>query len=819
MTLSCNPSPENFQEVSGTALQPPPTLRFGEIVATIHLNLQPTMNTSTRRILLLALLSSSSAIAADIQLPMIASGAHDTIRASLPQSARASSEKPASISKLPADLTAPTFGQFKFGPKEAPMTIAFAFDDPPGKPGRLFMDANGNGDLTDDPAPEWTMSDKERNGKAYRYGEGHVMLYLAKGDESSKVRVKLYRYVGSEPSMRGDLQYYPDYARIGKVELDGKTYGAILHDEYASGDYRHFGTTIKFDLNGDGRFNFGAESFRTADPFKVGEQAYEVTGVNANGSSFQLVKSTRPVPERKVSTPPVAAVQPGKAAPAFEATTITGQKISFPASYKGKLVLLDFWATWCGPCIGELPNLIKAYETHHAKGLEVLGISLDSEKTKDKLPESLKTKNMTWPQVCDGKGWDADISRLYGVRAIPAAFLVDGTTGIVLATQGLRGEQLTKTIEDALSGKITSKNPQATTPRTSNNSSPTPLSLSNASLTGSKWTGGANFWIEFRADGDYREFWRGGEYPGTWKVLSEKEVSVSRKDGWDYVFTPTADGALLRVWQPKPRQDQQENLVFRSMAKTGTASDLTSRNHMFEIMRLAATDRDGALKTVLDGMQSDPLKNPWAMEITMLFKSDERRASSLPGEEKKQLFAQCRDYILRARALTEEALKKHPGDSSLTHGLGVLDDALARASLELGDTTKAKELAQKQLAANTDTTNWNYGNIIHDANSTLGRAALRDGDKKLAAGFLHKAGATPGSPQLNSFGPDWTLAREMIEAGETQAVLDYFDLVEKFWVNRKSSASSAAKLADRRQQKLDQWRAEVRAGKVPDFMP
>jgi hypothetical protein len=96
---------------------------------------------------------------------------------------------------------------------------------------------------------------------------------------------------------------------------------------------------------------------------------------------------------------------------------------------------------------------------------------------------------------------------------------------------------------------------------------------------------------------------------------------------------------------------------------------------------------------------------------------------------------------------------------------------------------------------------------------------LRDGDKKLATEFLRKAGATPGSPQLNSFGPDWTLAREMIEAGETQAVLDYFDLVEKFWVNRKTSSSSAAKLADRHQQKLDQWRAEVRAGKVPDFMP
>lgn len=256
------------------------------------------MNTPNLRLSLLALLSSSlGTMAADIQLPLVASDAHKTIRASMPQSARASNSVPESIKKLPSDLGKPTYGQFRFGPKESQMTIGFVFDDPPGKPARLFMDANGNGDLTDDPAPEWTMSDKERNGKPYRYGEGYAMLYLAQGDESSKVRLKLYRYVGNEPSMRGDLQYYPDYARIGKVELDGKTYGAILHDEYASGDYRHFAATIKLDLNGDGRFDFRTESFRASDPFKVGDSVYEVTGITANGSAFQIVKSTRPLVE------------------------------------------------------------------------------------------------------------------------------------------------------------------------------------------------------------------------------------------------------------------------------------------------------------------------------------------------------------------------------------------------------------------------------------------------------------------------------------------------------------------------------------------
>lgn len=253
--------------------------------------------------------------------------------------------------------------------------------------------------------------------------------------------------------------------------------------------------------------------------------------------------------------------------------------------------------------------------------------------------------------------------------------------------------------------------------------------------------------------------------------------------------------------------------------KEGEVLKNVVRNHMFEMAALAEKDRDGALKIIFDGIEGDPLKNPWGMEVAMIYKSDERRAQTLKSEERRTHFAQCRDHLLRAQTLLEDALKKHPGHASLTYGLSAVNEVLAVASLGAGDGAKAKEIALQQLAANTNTTDWNYGNIIHSANSTLGRAALREGDKNTAAEFLKKAGATPGSPQLNSFGPDWTFAREMIEAGETQPALDYLDLVEKFWVSREPPQSPAANLADTHQQKLDQWRAEVRAGKVPDFQP
>lgn len=149
--------------------------------------------------------------------------------------------------------------------------------------------------------------------------------------------------------------------------------------------------------------------------------------------------------------PILSAQEASDKAAAFEAVSTTGAKVNFPADFKGKIVMLDFWATWCGPCIAEVPNLTKVYTDLKPKGFEVLGISLDSERTKDKLAVFTQEKGMTWTQICDGKGWDAELGRLYGVRAIPSCFLVDGTTGKLLAKgTELRGASLRPTIEKAL---------------------------------------------------------------------------------------------------------------------------------------------------------------------------------------------------------------------------------------------------------------------------------------------------------------------------------------------------------------------------------
>ena len=103
-------------------------------------------------------------------------------------------------------------------------------------------------------------------------------------------------------------------------------------------------------------------------------------------------------------------------------TAVDGRQVDL-AKLKGKVVLIDFWATWCGPCMGELPHVKEAYEKLHGKGFEIVGISLDNDK--DALTSFVKDKGMTWPQYFDGLQWRNKLAVKFGINSIPAMWLVD----------------------------------------------------------------------------------------------------------------------------------------------------------------------------------------------------------------------------------------------------------------------------------------------------------------------------------------------------------------------------------------------------------
>jgi tetratricopeptide (TPR) repeat protein len=202
------------------------------------------------------------------------------------------------------------------------------------------------------------------------------------------------------------------------------------------------------------------------------------------------------------------------------------------------------------------------------------------------------------------------------------------------------------------------------------------------------------------------------------------------------------------------------------------------------------SDRPFSAELLKKGEVLDPRSPEWPRQLGRLYRFESSRGSR---EEKQRAATQALAEYERAYGLT-------PGE----HERDYLLEKLAKTAFDAGTFAKAESYARQALgAAQRGPRDWNTGNAVHDGHVVLGRLALHEGKLADAEKELLAAGKTPGSPQLDSFGPNMTLAEELLEKGRKDAVLQYFQLCSGFWKMGKD--------------KLAAWSAAVERGEIPDF--
>lgn len=149
------------------------------------------------------------------------------------------------------------------------------------------------------------------------------------------------------------------------------------------------------------------------------------------------IKNAYPGQKLKTTIDNMKKTAVGSVAPDFTLQTPDGKNVSL-SDYRGKYVLLDFWASWCGPCLREVPNVKKVYDRYHPQGFEILSVSLDDKK--DNWLNAVDVHELNWDHVSSLKGWQCPVVKLYSISGVPAMFLLD-KEGKIMAS-GLRGEEL-----------------------------------------------------------------------------------------------------------------------------------------------------------------------------------------------------------------------------------------------------------------------------------------------------------------------------------------------------------------------------------------
>lgn len=184
------------------------------------------------------------------------------------------------------------------------------------------------------------------------------------------------------------------------------------------------------------------ESYKALDKFDKARKHFSIV-LEQYGGLHQQVLATATASLKDLET--LKKLRIGGEPIPFSVKGMDGRALSLE-KYRGKVVLLDFWATWCGPCRVEMPNVVSIHKKFRDKGFEIIGVSLDRDR--GALENYVKSNGMDWPQYFDGGGWNNSIAAKYKVRSIPATYLIDRQGKI--RYRSLRGKDLEKAVQELL---------------------------------------------------------------------------------------------------------------------------------------------------------------------------------------------------------------------------------------------------------------------------------------------------------------------------------------------------------------------------------
>jgi thiol-disulfide isomerase/thioredoxin len=243
----------------------------------------------------------------------------------------------------------------------------------------------------------------------------------------------------SDTNPSESLQLYFDHLRMGRWTVNDQTFNVALIKESAPPYRVEPYTYFYIDLDEDGQFDVmpdGFEAYPVTEPFNIAGESWKISEIAADGSSITIAES-----EDEVD--PKVALRPGTKAPEFTAETLSGDELSL-SDLSGKYVMIDFWGTWCGPCIEALPVIKKAYETYGGENFEIIGIA--NELSLERFENFVERENLQWPQIPEIYEENNEIQELYSVNSYPTYYLLNPNGEIIEYGMALSADNLMETL-------------------------------------------------------------------------------------------------------------------------------------------------------------------------------------------------------------------------------------------------------------------------------------------------------------------------------------------------------------------------------------